>query len=365
MTSGGVTDGATAVPGRVDELTPQWLTEVLRTDAGLSDATTVSEVRAERIAEDSGFSSLLYRLHLTGTGEAPASLIAKLPAESEARGAMELLDGYRRELRFYRDVAGRAPMDTPRVYAARMAEDSIDFVLLLEDLRDWDNADHLAGLSMDRARLAVAHLAALHAWSADSANAVVLQTFPSLSTPVVRDLLVPAFAPGWQVYRDKSGAAVPRRVARFAERFAESAPQALSALTEHSMLLHGDIRADNMFFDGDRLKIVDFQFAGVGCGAADIGYLVSQGLPVDIRRGHDESLVREYLGVLRDRGLTSYGFGDAWRHYRFAVAYLMVLPVITLISWDTLPERSRALCLQLTARAVAAADDIDAVEVFA
>ncbi|KWX69229.1 phosphotransferase [Mycobacterium sp. NAZ190054] len=356
---------STPVPGDVTALTPQWLTEVLRTDAALSGTSTVSDVRAERIAEDSGFSSLLYRLHLTGTGDVPATLIAKLPAESEARGAMELLDGYRRELRFYRDVATRAPIDTPRVYAARMAEDSVDFVLLLEDLRDWDNADHLAGLSIDRARLAVANLAALHAWSVDPANAAALQGFPSLSTPVVRDLLVPAFGAGWQVYRDRSGAAVPRRVARFAERFAEMAPQALSALTEHSMLLHGDIRADNMFFDGDRLKIVDFQFASVGCGAADIGYLVSQGLPTGIRRGHDESLVREYLGMLRDHGPAPYGFDAAWRHYRFAVAYLMVLPVITLIGWDTLPERSRALCLELTTRAIATADDIDAAEVFA
>jgi aminoglycoside phosphotransferase (APT) family kinase protein len=365
VTSGTTDAGnATAVPGSVAGLTPQWLTDVLHTDAGLPRTALVTDVRAERIAEDSGFSSLLYRLHLTGD-DVPATLIAKLPAESEARGAMELLDGYRRELRFYRDVAGRAPMDTPRVYAARIAEHSVDFVLLLQDLRDWDNADHLAGLSMDRTRLAIANLAALHAWSTDPVNCSALQSFPSLSTPVVRELLVPAFGPGWQVYRDRSGAAVPRRVARFAERFAESAPQALSALTEHSMLLHGDIRADNMFFDGDRLKIVDFQFASVGCGAADIGYLVSQGLPTAVRRGHDQSLVREYLGALRDRGLTSYGFDDAWRHYRFAVAYLMMLPVITLIGWDTLPERSRALCLELTARAVAAVDDIDATEVFA
>ena len=69
---------------------------------------------------DSGFSSLLYRLHLTGDG-VPSTLIAKLPAVSEARGAMELLGGYRRELAFYRNVAGHAPIATPRVYAARMA----------------------------------------------------------------------------------------------------------------------------------------------------------------------------------------------------------------------------------------------------
>ena len=128
------------------------------------------------------------------------------------------------------------------------------------------------------------------------------------------------------------------------------------------MLLHGDIRADNMFFAGERLKVVDFQFASVGSGAADIAYLVSQGLPVEVRRGRDESLVHHYLENL---GAVGYSFDEAWRHYRLAVAYLMVLPVITLIGWDELPDRSRALCLTLTDRAVATIDDIDALAEFA
>ena len=131
------------------------------------------------------------------------------------------------------------------------------------------------------------------------------------------------------------------------------------------MLLHGDIRADNLFFDGDRMKVVDFQFASLGAGCADIAYLVSQGLPTEVRRGHDEALVREYLECLAAHGVGDYSFDEAWRHYRFAVAYLMVLPVITLNGWDAMPERSRALCLTLTDRAVAAIDEIDALEVFA
>ena len=356
-----VSAGTASVPCGIDQLTAHWLTDVLRTDAGLA-AATVTDVRVEQIAKDSGFSSLLYRLHLTADDDAPATLIAKLPARSDARGAMELLGGYRRELAFYQNVAGRAPIATPRVYAARMAEDSVDFVLLLEDLQAWDNTDHLAGLSMNRARLCIAQLAGLHAWSSDLANAPALESFPSIDTPIARDLLLPAFAPGWQIYCDNCAGSVRSSVAHFAESFAERAVTALPALTERDMLLHGDIRADNLFFDGDRMKVVDFQFAARGCGAADIAYLVTQGLPSE---GHDDVLVREYLDHLAAQGVTGYGFDDAWRHYRFAAVYLMVLPVITLNGWDALPERSRQLCLTLTDRAVAAIDAIDALEVFA
>jgi hypothetical protein len=112
-----VTSATAEVPSTIEELDGKWLTRAL--------GATVTDVRAEQIAVDSGFSSLLYRLHLTGDG-APSSVIVKLPAQSAARGAMEMMGGYARELAFYRYVAGRAPMGTPQVYAARMAADSTD-----------------------------------------------------------------------------------------------------------------------------------------------------------------------------------------------------------------------------------------------
>jgi aminoglycoside phosphotransferase (APT) family kinase protein len=345
-----------SVPYGIEQLTPHWLTSAIGAD--------VTDVRVEQIAMDSGFSSLLYRLHLAGGDDVPETLIAKLPAQSEARGAMELLGGYRRELAFYQSVAGHAPIATPRVHTARMAEGSVDFVLLLEDLKTWDNADHLAGLAMDRARLCIEQLAGLHAWSVHPANASARALFPSIDTPIARDLLLPAFAPGWQVYLDNCSGTVPAGVADFAEGFAQRAVAALPALTERDMLLHGDIRADNLFFDGDEMKVIDFQFAARGCGASDIAYLVTQGLGTEVRQGHDEALVREYLEHLAAEGVTDYGFDDAWRHYRYASVYLMVLPVITLNGWEALPERSRRLCLTLTDRAVAAIEEIDALEVF-
>jgi aminoglycoside phosphotransferase (APT) family kinase protein len=352
------------VPSGIDEVTTHWLSEVLRFDDSTPGLSAVKAIRVEQIAQDTGFSSLLYRLHLTGGPGVPATVIVKLPAQSDARWAMDMLGGYRRELSFYRYVAQRAPIATPRVYAAGMIDDSADFVLVLEDLRDWDNADHLVGLSMQRARLCIEQLAGMHAWSVIAANAEALEEFPSLDSPTARQILLRAFETGWRVYRDKSTVAVPAAVARYAERFVEVAPKALAALTERPMLLHGDIRADNMFFDGDLLKIVDFQFASRGVGLADIGYLVSQGLPTEVRRGHDEELVREYLDRLAERGVADYSFDEAWRHYRFAVAYLMLLPVITLVGWDGMSERSRTLCLTLTERAVATIDDVNATEVF-
>jgi thiamine kinase-like enzyme len=184
-----------------------------------------------------------------------------------------------------------------------------------------------------------------------------------MDNPMIREAMVPAFGYGWQLYLEKSDGAVPPRIAEFFEHFSDRAPAALSALAEHDMLIHGDIRADNLFFDGDALKVVDFQFAARGSGVADVAYLLTQGLPVETRAGQDEILLREYLGYLADGGV-DYGFDAAWRDYRTAAVYLTLMPVVALLTWDIVPERSRRLCLTLVGRAVAAIDAIDALEVF-
>jgi hypothetical protein len=40
------------------------------------------------------------------------------------------------------------------------------------------------------------------------------------------------------------------------------------------------------------------------------------------------------------------------------------MPVVALLTWEVVPERSRRLCLTLTDRALAAIDEIQALEVF-
>src|SRR5262249_39083966 len=107
MTSGSPGAATAEVPSGIDGVTPQWVTTVL-------DGATVTDVRVEQIALDSGFSSQLYRAHLSGEG-VPDSVIVKLPAVSEAGDAMKMLGGYAREVAFYREVAGRAPLGTPQV----------------------------------------------------------------------------------------------------------------------------------------------------------------------------------------------------------------------------------------------------------
>jgi len=352
------------LPSAVEEIDAEWLTSALRADGTIAAGAEVGGVRAERIALETGFSSELFRLHLDGDAGVPASVIAKLPTTTVVREAIDLFGGYAREVAFYDQIAASAPLRTPRPHVARMSGSSTDFVLVLEDLCGWENANHYAGLALDRARACIAELAGLHAWSTDPRNASIVETFPSLDTPVARQVFPALFAEGWQVYRDHARLAIPPAVAGYAERFGEYAGVALGALAERRVLIHGDIRADNLFFSGEEVAIVDFQLTARAAGLVDIGYLVSQGLTTQERGGRDEQLVREYLALLADGGVGDYGFDEAWRHYRCAVAFFLLFPVIALRGWDLLPERSRELCLRLIERSIATIEEIDALAVF-
>jgi aminoglycoside phosphotransferase (APT) family kinase protein len=350
------------MPSRVVDLDPAWLTSALRVDGTIGPDAQITDVRAERIAIETGFSSELYRLHLTGAGGAPASVVAKLPTTTVVREAIDLVGGYAREVAFYGQVAASAPLRTPRAHVAQVAADSTDFVLVLEDLGGWENGNHDAGLSLDRARACIAQLAGLHAWS--TRNGAIADAFPSLDTPLARQVFPALFAEGWQVYREHARAAVPPAISRHAERFGEHAAVALEALTERPMLVHGDIRADNLFFADDQIAIVDFQLTARATGIVDVAYLVSQGLTTSGRGARDEQLVREYLELLADRGGGDYGFEEAWRHYRLAVAFFLVFPVVAIRGWELLPERSRELCLRLIERSIATIEEIDALAGF-
>ena len=235
------------------------------------------------------------------------TLIVKLPAQSEARGAMELLGGYRRELAFYSEVAGRAPMAPAGVCRPDRGE--------LRRLRaaprgpgDWDNADHLAGLSVERAELAVAALAGLHRWSLQPSNSAVLQSFPALDIPAVPICWCPP-----------SGRAGRSTASTPAQRCRVGSPVSPSGSPNTPVGAGGPDRT----FDAAARRYPGRQHVlrrrpAQGCrlpvrlprGRCQRHRLPRQpGPAVETRRGRDEELVRHYLDRLGVRTIRSTKHG--------------------------------------------------------
>jgi hypothetical protein len=74
------------IPTELDELTPEWLTQVLREEGSVRHATVIS-VEREVLGEGRGFTGRVVRLRLgydAAEDGAPHSLVAKLPAADAA-----------------------------------------------------------------------------------------------------------------------------------------------------------------------------------------------------------------------------------------------------------------------------------------
>ena len=308
-----MTSTAACVPSGIDDVTAEWLDRCFarrRVSAGFVGRQCRS-CRTDR--QDSGFSSLLYRVQLSGQSGSAVHGHRQAAGHSEARGAMDMLGGYRRELSFYQRVAGRAPMGTPHVLRRQDGGRNDRFragaggSAVLGERRPLGRSVDAAGADRIARSGRPARLVD------EPANVASGTRFSEPGHTVGPRRVLPGVRTGMA---DVPGACRPTRpdaVARYAERFAEYAPKALEALSRRPMLLHGDIRADNLFFAGDTMKVVDFQFASRGAGASDIAYLVSQGLPTEVRADTTSSWCASTSHELAGRGVTDYSFDEAWR----------------------------------------------------
>ena len=94
-------------------------------------------------------------------------------------------------------------------------------------------------------------------------------------------------------------ALVDRLVPRL-DRYLRSRPQPWT-------IVHGDFRADNLLFGGDRVVVVDWQTVGLGPGPGDLSYLLGASLTPDDRRAQEAGLVDRYVPGSSRRASTSSG----------------------------------------------------------
>jgi aminoglycoside/choline kinase family phosphotransferase len=137
-----------------------------------------------------------------------------------------------------------------------------------------------------------------------------------------------------------------------------------ASLASPACLAHGDLRVDNLFFAGNDVAVVDFQFCTRASGLYDVAYLISQGLDPTVRRGHDLELVERYVRALRSAG-RCIDVDAAWDQYVRATALLVAFPLGAILGWPTLGERARDLVLTLIERWAAAVVDVEATELAA
>ena len=348
------------LPTTIDGLDSGWLTGAMRRSGRLAPTESVTLVKVESMTAGTAFSTMMCRLILDGPAGAPRTAILKLPIEGPVRALLDGIGAYRRELTFYGELAPILPVRVAEPYIAEMSSETTDFVLLLEDLTDLQAGDQLSGLTIAQTEGAVDYLAAFHSWAWENPRlGEFADRFPPLNGPIgsgVQQQFGQVFKATWPRAREHmSGAAL-----RIGEALPDLLPFFIEELATPRTIAHGELRAENLFLSPDGgILMVDFQTVAQQAGVVDLAYLISQSVTTDIRQGHDAALIRRYHEGLLSAGVEHYSFELAWRQYRLAVAFNLILPGIAFMTFDSVDDRGRRLLIEMLRRASAAINELD------
>lgn len=352
-----------SIPKTIDEVDAAFIDAALK-EGGVLTSATVSMAELEPIGVGVGLLGDLVRaqLHYDGDDDdAPSTVIVKLPSHHEANRAQGMLFGfYEREIRFYRDVAPGVRLRVPRCYWSGMDPDAGLFALVLEDLSMLQMADQVAGVSAERAGLAVESLARLHAdwWQTDALEA--LDWMPYSNGPITMQA-VGVYERGWPVFLEHFGDHLSPEGRLLGERVRDHFAGLLEQLGQQPRtIVHTDFRLDNLFFGHDEVGIIDWQLSTRGRGVYDVAYLLCQSMTVDVRRESEMDVLKRWHDTLVAEGVTDYPWVEAVEDYTRSAMICLVIPVAAGADMDLGNERGKALVAALADRAFTAALDLDA-----
>jgi hypothetical protein len=286
-------------PTTPDAMSPGWLAERLGQNADALRGFSVAKVGTGQMCDS-------FRLTLDWADgiDAPATVVAKCPSHDEAsRNIAKLTGTYVKEVSWYRELAAGSGVAAPHCYHAEIADDDVDFVLILSDLAPARQGDQLAGLGIDGLAPCIDAAAGLHAllW-----NDPRLDTLPWLArdnSEVVRALF-PQFYTG---FRERYAERLAPEVLDLGAGIVERIDAYLARQSAARTIVHGDLRIDNILFAPDGAR---------GSGASDLAYLIGTSIadPAE-RAAADRPAFDQWLAALRRHGIAPDEAG-LWDDYR-------------------------------------------------
>ena len=287
-----------AFPLSPDGMSAEWLGTVL--------GARIDALAIEPIGTDSGFAGAAYRLvpRYAGTADAesaPPSLIWKAPsAHAPTRRLLNHLGAYRAETDFYRRAAALGEI-APKPFFAEFDAGSGGFCLLLEDLSRMRRTD---GFSRKDAFAVARTLGRLHARFCSESGRAAAAWAPKFDGAAA--LFARLQTAAWRRMPPAILDAAPR-LAETAQRIAPRTAEIKARLARPPFtLIHGDARADNLFFGGDggasTVKAIDWQAVRLGRGGYDLAYFMATSLDAEIRRAIQDDMTRAYYEALTAAG---------------------------------------------------------------
>ncbi|WP_197517803.1 phosphotransferase [Mycobacterium sp. E796] len=327
-------------------------------DAGVLSKLMGASVRSVRVLDRDAGTSSRARLVLTGKN-VPESVFVKVAAETTATRLMgELGRLGHTEVRFYNELAPQLH-GLPQAYGAAFDAWTGRYLLVLEDLpaESCEFPDTLHPLSPDRASLIVELLADLHA---------------SFWDRLPRDRRGPLgwlYTPSGDVTSLLTGSLMNASIKRLAGRteipvengaFIADNYRAVAALidTPPHTVMHGDAHPGNMYFEGGKAGLLDWQAVRRGHPSRELAYTLITSLTPEDRVANQRELLDDYRRALAAAGGPDLDRDELWRRYRQGALYAYVASLITAGMGGMQVE---GIAMEGLRRGVTALDDLETI----
>lgn len=310
------------IPETVEELNADWLRSALRLgrlDLDVVDAQIVEVMQGT-------CTKIRVALSYGGGPAGPATMILKGGFASHSAA---FLDMHETEMRFYRDIAPRISLSTPRCFFAGVDPDSRRSAVLIEDL-DARGVRWLTALEPLSWRDEVAFIDALAALAAEWWNS------PELAPDGTFDWLITSYEREAAVYIDHylesdrwAGfmtlprcACLPRSLHDRDRMAAALAALAQRMAVQPLTMSHGDTHLGNLYLAADGTPgFLDAQPRRAPW-VKDFAYHMVAALDIEDRRQWERPLLARYLRALEAAGIHSApSFDEAFYDYRCELAY--------------------------------------------
>jgi len=321
-------------PRTVDEITPEWLTQVLR-DSGAIKRARVESIDASPLGEDSGVTAAL---HLLTVGydhieeNAPQKIAAKHPKAGYGPGAPVMrIQNYSREASFYRDLAPELSLKTPTVFFSDFIPETGHFLILIEDLSHLRSVDGSENCSYEDAVAVFGDLASFNAEWWGNPRLEEHSWLSGLYTFGTPDERSDVFLGALNIFIEIGGEYLPPGVEQLGRLMAPKWHELrVNRTSEPVTFTHGDFRTANMFFDdsenGSTHPVVfDWQKPQAAKCGVDIAHFLGSSFSVESRRAIETDLISEYYAALIDGGVRDYTRPELEQDIREAA--LMRFPV--------------------------------------
>ncbi|BBZ77300.1 aminoglycoside phosphotransferase [Mycolicibacterium anyangense] len=356
------------VPGRVELVTPAWVTRVLRPKLG---GARVESLTVEPHSSGTSVRARI-RLRYVSSGDAP-SLPATLFVKSTPSLATRIGNGLTgcapAEAGFYNRVRPLLRIEAPHGYYSAVQPLAYRAIHLLEDLSATRAATFwtpTTALTREQANQLVEQLALLHAQAArtgflDWRRPQWLRTYPQWWHATGGISMIRRYHLRGQQRADEQGITPPRLVG-LGKRLWHSFEASVDAHRRlpHT-LIHGDPHLGNWYITGEgRMGLCDWQCISTGHWSRDLAYTLASALTVDQRRDWEDSLIDSYLDRLGEEGGQVVSRDRARALYRLQLPGALAMWTTTLYPPKFLPAmQPTETSAEMLRRILTAIDDHD------